>query len=870
MDTQWKEILAGRIPSRMMPFFWQHGEGRDTLLAEMRAIWEDGFREICVESRPHPDFLGETWWRDMDLIMEEARKRDMRVWLLDDSHFPTGFANGAFKEHPELSKVYLACDTVDVVGPLKSASILLKPFLQEGDAFLGASIAAHTEEEGVFRAPLVDITPESWGDVLHLDIPAGIHRVFLLRVTRHGGGMEHYGNLLDPAAVKLLIDTVYEPHYTRYQDDFGKTFAGFFSDEPEMGNTLPWEYDTMVGRKAMVLPWSQGAQERLQGRYPQLSAVLPCLFWQVGPDTGRFRYAYMDTVTRLYSESFSGQLAAWCRAHNVSYIGHVLEDNNLHGRLGHGAGHFFRAMAHQDMAGLDVVLQQIRPGMDSGYFRWSGGIADAEFFHYGLAKLGASLGHIDPGKNGQVMCEIFGAYGWSEGCKLMKWLLDHMLVRGVNTFVPHAYSPKAFPDPDCPPHFLAGGNNPQHRFFGDIIRYGQRLSHLFSGGKPVMSAAILYHAEAEWYGDAMLCQKPMRMLMQSQIDADFVPCDAFTPEDPYGLELVGSRLSLGGIAYHCLIVPAASALPAAVARFVAKAQRTGFPVLFLQRRPTVILDGEPGKERELLAALRGCPVLTPELLVETLRSLGIYELRTRTYEPTLRAYHYRREGFDGYMFFNEHPYDAVSTTVFLPQQGPAYRYDAMENTLTRLDLPASRDGLRVPLRLPAYQSEVLLFGAVDADVPLLQAPADFLPRNLLSLAGPWTVAMADAQSYPRFGTAQPLERLEDLSLPQHAPDFSGTFRYETRFSYVPRYDRVELDLGRCYESVEAYLNGRSLGRRLTPPYRFDVTGLLREGENHLAVEVTGTLIQQQKDRFSAFAQVEPVGLLGEVVLREGQ
>ena len=46
MDTQWKEILAGRIPSRMMPFFWQHGEGRDTLLASGKSAWNPGRIQI--------------------------------------------------------------------------------------------------------------------------------------------------------------------------------------------------------------------------------------------------------------------------------------------------------------------------------------------------------------------------------------------------------------------------------------------------------------------------------------------------------------------------------------------------------------------------------------------------------------------------------------------------------------------------------------------------------------------------------------------------------------------------------------------------------------------------------------------------------
>mgnify|MGYP000396982990 FL=1 len=115
------------------------------------------------------------------------------------------------------------------------------------------------------------------------------------------------------------------------------------------------------------------------------------------------------------------------------------------------------------MAGIDVVLQQIRPGLDDCKFHSVGGNLGyhGELYHYALAKLAASLAHMDSKKKGRALCEVFGAYGWAEGLKLMKWLLDHMLVNGINYFVPHAFSMKDFPDPDCPPHFYARGMNPQ-------------------------------------------------------------------------------------------------------------------------------------------------------------------------------------------------------------------------------------------------------------------------------------------------------------------------------------------------------------------------------------------------------------------------
>ena len=80
------------------------------------------------------------------------------------------------------------------------------------------------------------------------------------------------------------------------------------------------------------------------------------------------------------------------------------------------------------------------------------------------------------------MCEIFGAYGWGEGVRLEKYLLDHFMVRGINHFVPHAFSAKEYPDPDCPPHFYAHGNHPQYRHFGALMAYGNRVLELLNGG----------------------------------------------------------------------------------------------------------------------------------------------------------------------------------------------------------------------------------------------------------------------------------------------------------------------------------------------------------------------------------------------------
>ena len=71
----------------ILPFLWMKGESKEVILKEIEKIYECGIQAICLESRPHPDFMGPQWWDDFGFIVEEAKKRDMRIWILDDAHF---------------------------------------------------------------------------------------------------------------------------------------------------------------------------------------------------------------------------------------------------------------------------------------------------------------------------------------------------------------------------------------------------------------------------------------------------------------------------------------------------------------------------------------------------------------------------------------------------------------------------------------------------------------------------------------------------------------------------------------------------------------------------------------------------------------
>ena len=281
----------------ILPFLWMRGEEEAVLREEMEKIYECGIRAVCLEARPHDDFCGPGWWHDMDIILDEAKKKDMKLWILDDKHFPTGYANGLIeKKYPERKKLYLACTTADIFGGAYERSLnvsrMLKPsigFWQIGDPVdyaerennqLYAILAVRYAEGNIFHEEVIDLTENYDGCYVKFTLPKGNWRVFVLYKTRTDGGNDTYINMIDRESAATQIEGVYESHFAKYGSEFGKTIAGFFSDEPQFGNVVVFNnYDVQVGRVKMQLPWSDELQENLTGLYGEgLAKALPFLF----------------------------------------------------------------------------------------------------------------------------------------------------------------------------------------------------------------------------------------------------------------------------------------------------------------------------------------------------------------------------------------------------------------------------------------------------------------------------------------------------------------------------------------------------------------------------------------------------------------
>ena len=952
MNRKISRLLQNKGDNYILPFFWQHGEDEATLREYMEAIHRANIGAVCVESRPHPDYCGPKWWADMDVILDEARKRDMKVWILDDSHFPTGFANGAMKDEPdelrrqsiafrrillpEGGSLTLSGEELRQAGPFVPNEVE-KRFSQGNasetrlftdDRLLGIAAVRTDNGAGCGLADLVDLAPFVTENGISWMPEEGSWKVYVLNLTRNRGPHRNYINMMDSRSVRVLIDAVYEPHFRHYAADFGKTIAGFFSDEPELGNGHLYEKDNQLGcYDDQDFPWSAELEDMLKSLLGSAWPNALAFLWDneaIAEEKASIRYTYMDCVTRLVEKDFSWQLGNWCRSHGVKYIGHLIEDNNQHARTGSSLGHYFRGLGGEDWSGIDDIGGQILPQGEDLELKTFFSVRDGEFYHYMLGKLASSSAAIEPIKKGNSMCEVFGAYGWSEGVRLEKYLIDHLMVRGVNHFVPHAFSPKAYPDPDCPPHFYAHGHNPQYRHFGELMAYSNRVCELITDGKHIAPAAILYHGEAEWMGRTTFGHLAGRRLADAQIEYDYIPSDVFEQPEKYKTRAEGGALFVNGQEYRLFIVPEMEFITRAAAIGICQMKEAGVKVVYVNAAPKGIGSTLPKalsamEEKEgalkdcgcaeftvpendaLWAAICSLPVVSADELCDCAAGCGAREISLEPADNRIRYIHYVHEDRSSVYFFVNEGTSAWKGGISIPQLAEVYAgdkdpdtavylYDAWENRLFAAEV---KDGV-LQICIEPLKPRILVIdrsaqsgtdiSAVPGEQCLSCLPAEtavqtgcFKGYAEVSFEGAWKRSFCKNPDYPDFGPSKEVVLPDRLA--EEEPLFSGIVRYENTFLLPAGKIQAFCDGNKtaagcvlvaedAAEALEVFVNGKNLGIRIAPPFRYDLTEALVPGKNTVVIEAATTLERETSQFPGMFGmKIEPKcgsSLTGEV------
>ncbi|MBE0696298.1 MAG: hypothetical protein IH586_05185, partial [Anaerolineaceae bacterium] len=379
-----------------------------------------------------------------------------------------------------------------------------------------------------------------------------------------------------------------------------------------------------------------------------------------------------------------------------------------------------------------------------------------------------------------------------------------------------------------------------------------------------------YHAEAEWAGAYEPFERAVRIMAEDQIDCDVVPMDVLV--DAGQTAITKGRFAIQRESYRALVVPFAEYLPQSLLKVLVEMIQHNVPVIFTGELPVSGSQNGGGFE-VLLEELRASPntAICEFDLVEHLRYLGVTEIETVDPEPTLRVLHYVQEKTPLYFFTNESRTRTVRTKVTLRESGAPVGYDPLANELFGLVYTAEKGKTTITLEIEPYESLFVVFQAEGAR----QWSERLRPARLArasAVDSAWQVSSADGPEgafKPEPGVTGP----GNVARPGLLPRFSGTLRYETtlKIGAGEASGPALLDLGEVYEIAEVTLNGKNLGARICPPYRFDVTGLLHEGANMLTVDVTNTLAKAwgSQNPFDRSMPQEPSGLIGPVrLLRE--
>ncbi|WP_338119239.1 glycosylhydrolase-like jelly roll fold domain-containing protein [Paenibacillus polysaccharolyticus] len=351
--------------------------------------------------------------------------------------------------------------------------------------------------------------------------------------------------------------------------------------------------------------------------------------------------------------------------------------------------------------------------------------------------------------------------------------------------------------------------------------------------------------------------------MRNQIDCDVLPCDTILD----GVRVHEGKLHLLDESYDSLIIPYSEALPNAVMYRINQLAEQGLPIFFIEELPSRSSEGSLDHVvLNRLASNERIETVPLNKLVGRLKASGYFDIQVKDYHPFLRCYHVKHTDMEVFMFFNEHPSKDIDTEVVIPVTGCVRLYNAYTNQVLESECVKEGEGALLKLKLPASETVVVIVGPELEQVEALSIP--MTSNELITvIEGPWKISTATAEQYPSFTSWSELETLTDLSRAGLLPSFSGTVRYETCLIWSSASgEQAVLDLGRAFETAEVFLNGSSAGIRLTGPYRFDLSELIREGRNTLIIEVTNTLVFESPDFFSRLGQLDPSGLLGPVRL----
>ncbi len=407
-----------RIDNKYRPVpFWSWNERLNVpeTLRQVDLMDKAGIGGFFMHARGglQTEYMGDEWFDNVTACVDEANARGMYAWAYDENGWPSGFGGGL----------------VSGKGLKYQQKYLRRRKAIEMDGSVGEErILCHHGEYCFYY----DVNP-------------------------------FYVDTLDKEVIADFIREIYEP----YDQKYGTSLAGFFTDEPQISRDgIPWSF---------ILPEEYEAAYG-DALYPHLNELFEA--------TGEYqttRMRFWKLVTELFSKNFMKQIYDWCTARGLAFTGHMVLEETFHSQLtSNGA-----CMPHYEyftVPGMDWLCRPISDCLT-------------------MAQLCSAAAQM--GKR-QILSETFALCGHNVGHDELKRNYEWMMVRGVNLLCQHleGYSLRGIRKRDYPPAmYYQQPWWPDYKQFNDAM---SRVGMLLCKGEIRVDVLVMHTQTSAWicYDDA--------------------------------------------------------------------------------------------------------------------------------------------------------------------------------------------------------------------------------------------------------------------------------------------------------------------------------------------------------------------------------
>lgn len=732
-------------------------------------------------------------------------------------------------------------------------------------------------EETIPHTDILDLTSKMDSNgVLHWDAPAGHWTILRLGYALTGAknrpappsGQGYEVDKLDAEAVRSYL--------TNYIDPLRKQLG------PALAETL--HYMTMDSWEAGMQNWTPSLIQEFQQRrgyspIPYL-AVLTGRVVDSSEDSDRFLWDFRRTLADLFAENFYGTMEAELKKRGMESYGEasgvaleIPEDTLLN-------------KSKVDIPMAEFWVKALHP----------------ESMYFVDVRGAASAAHVYGKKIAAAEAYTGGGY---ESPLTLKRVADYWFSQGINRLVFHTSAHQ--PLDTKPGNTMVGAHLNRNITWAEqakpLMTYFARVSYLLQQGDFVADIAYLLPEGAP--ATMPFWESGLRPAPPAGYDYDYLNFDILQKAS---VSKDGAIILPSGSRYRLLVLPPTKEMTPKLAAKLKELVTAGATVLGERPMKAPSLTGREnsaGDLKEISYNLWGdtdgvtniqhysgrgrlYSGLSVEQVLERLKTpQDVTTSGTLTDTPTW--IHRRLPEADIYFLVNRSSAEQTIQARFRCEG----KQVSLWNPATGIQNPANyqtSDGFTtVSMHLAPWESVFVVFRKEASNSAPRNEEGERL-RKLFSLDGNWKLSFPSAMGAPNSVALKMLDSWTN-SADAGVKYFSGTATYTKDLiapaSWFRKSTALYLDLGKVGDLAEVFVNGNNVGILWAPPYRVEISKLLRPGKNHLEIRVTnewtnrliGDRLVPEKQRilsggspvrgggiFGGEPELVPSGLLTEVSL----